>query len=284
MLHTAFSLQSTWNQASHLVVQMRNTCWKRLLEPYLMPVTPRLYADINWEQEAATFNPSIEYPDYYCVPHHGIAEGYLSPCQTLVWEGVESLFRLARVRPALLQQACIFHPRVIVDMGCGTATTSLALLRLLPQASLWLVDLSPYALVAARRQAQYAGLAQRTHYLHSAAEQTRLADEVCDLALACLLFHELPQTASHQVLREAQRILKPRGHLLLLDPVQRLLPWPRLEHAINTGLASCMREVYWMEYMQQPLWEVCQEAGFSSVRRELLVAFPWVYQLVIATK
>jgi ubiquinone/menaquinone biosynthesis C-methylase UbiE len=252
---------------------------------HLMPSTYSIYATLDWEQAARELrNPVLKYPAYYTVPHHGMAEGYLSHRQASAWEFIEYLFRMHRVRPALLQMAACPAPRTVVDFGCGTATTSIQLAQMLPETTLTLVDLSPYELAAARCQAEHAGLAQRTRYLHAQAEATGLANESIDIVFASLLFHELPCSVAQNVVREAWRLLHYEGRLIIFDPIQCVVPWKWLDCCINTILAHFIHEVYWMEYMRQPLWNVCRNVGFQQVERKLLIAFPWVYQVIIATK
>ncbi len=254
-----------------------------------MPSALEVYADLDWDSEAEAFqNPAIEYPAYYLVPHHGLKAGYLSSWQSFSWELIESIFGIRQVRPALLELArsMDIHHKVhhIVDLGCGTALTSLALAQLLPEVQLILLDLSPYQLAAARCQVQHFGLAGRTQLRHARAEETGLASESADLILATLLFHELPRIQACTVIQEAQRLLVPGGQLIVFDAIQQVVPWPRVDRAINATLAMVMHEVYWSEYMSQPVWQTCKELGFPHVERTLLFALPWIYQVVTATK
>lgn len=258
---------------------------KHILEKRIVACSHGVYDTLDWTKEAAEqVDPSLEYPAYYLAPHHGFAEGYLSNAQAMGWAFVERFFRLHRVLPAFLTIAGATHPHTIVDLGCGIATSSIVLTQLFPDAQLTLLDLSPYQLAAARRQAHNAGLAERTTYRHACAEATGLPDASADLVMSTLLFHELPRPQAHAVVAEAYRVLAPGGRFVEFDPIQRVVPWLWADRAINTLLAVLIREVYWLEYMSQPVWDVCRDAGFEHVERKLLVAFPWVYQLVTATK
>lgn len=258
---------------------------KRQIGKFLVPAALEVYAGLDWESEAEAFqNPAVEYPAYYLVPHHGLEAGYLSSWQSFSWELIENIFGIRRVRPALLELAQAENMQHIVDLGCGTALTSIALAQRLPEVQLTLLDLSPYQLAAAHRQVQHFGLSGRTQFKHARAEETGLASASADLLLATLLFHELPCAQSRAVIQEAQRLLVPGGRIVVFDAIQQVVPWPGVDRAINTLLAMVMHEVYWREYMSQPVWQICHEEGFVHIERKLLFALPWIYQVVIATK
>jgi ubiquinone/menaquinone biosynthesis C-methylase UbiE len=258
---------------------------RHLLGKLLFPQALVLYADLDWDQEARSLqNPDVSYPSYYLVPHHGVKAGYLSCQQPFSWEFIETLFGIQRIRPALLAQMEVLPARHIVDLGCGNALTSIALARRKADARLTLIDLSPYQLVAARQQVRHYSLTERTQIRHARAEETGLPDGEADLVMASLLFHELPHQQAQLVIREAHRILSPGGYLLLFDAIQQVVPWPIVDAMINSVLATLMHEVYWREYMQQPLWLLCEEEGFIHIERRLLFALPWIYQIVIAQK
>lgn len=258
---------------------------KHHLEERIVALSHGVYDDLDWEQAVQKLrNPTLVYPPYYLAPHHGFTEGYLSNSQALGWTFVERFFRIASALPQLLSILGEVPPQHIVDLGCGVATVSLALAQRFPDAHLTLLDLSPYQLAAARHQAHLHGLQQRTSYLHVLAEQTGLASSAADLVMSTLLFHELPRLQARAVIREAQRILIPGGRFVEFDPIQRVVPWRWADNAINTLLARIIHEVYWLEYMHQPLWEACQDIGFQQVKRQLIVVFPWVYQVITAIK
>lgn len=257
----------------------------------LVPSAQEIYAHLDWDSAAqACCDPSVSLPAYYLVPHHGLPSGYLSGCQAFSWELIENIFGIRRVRPALLTIAratlagTSSPDPCILDLGCGTAQTSIALARTLPSAKLLLLDLSPYQLAAAECQIAHANLRARTQLLHASADQTCLPPASVDLALASLLFHELPRPVARSVVQEARRVLAPGGHLLVFDAIQQVVSSPRADQAINSVLALLMREVYWREYMRQPLWQLCQEEQFAHVERKILFALPWIYQVVCATR
>jgi demethylmenaquinone methyltransferase/2-methoxy-6-polyprenyl-1,4-benzoquinol methylase len=98
----------------------------------------------------------------------------------------------------------------ILDIGCGTGT----LLSLYSRAGckVFGIDLSPAMLsVAQTKLAGRAGLCQGN------GARMPFADTSQDLITAMLAFHEMPASLRSPVLREAQRVLKKEGRLLIID-------------------------------------------------------------------
>ena len=63
---------------------------------------------------------------------------------------------------------------------------------------------------------QEAGGPEPITFQHAAAERTGAGQGTQDLVSACLLFHELPQSAAHDIMQEAYWILKPGGVLAVM--------------------------------------------------------------------
>jgi ubiquinone/menaquinone biosynthesis C-methylase UbiE len=192
-----------------------------------------------WETELAQMqNPGLTYPDYYLRTFHAYDQGNLS------WESameVEVAARAVHARiwteagaagDAKLRQsyhdllkAQIPEPSNILDLGCSVGMSTFALQAVYPQAQITGIDLSPYFLTIAQYRAQSLAsqksgaetASQTPIWLHAPAEATGLPDRCFDLVSAFLLFHELPSEAAIAVFREAKRLLKPGGHLALMD-------------------------------------------------------------------
>ncbi len=195
-----------------------------------------------WEKELAQMqNPELTYPDYYLRTFHAYDQGNLS------WESameVEVAAKAvhARIWPeagaagdAKLRQsyhdlltAQIPTPNDILDLGCSVGMSTFALQAVYPQARITGVDLSPYFLTIAQYRAKNSAILDSSSldgrsqsptptWLHALAEATGLPDRSFDLISAFLLFHELPREAAIDIFREAKRLLRPGGHLALMD-------------------------------------------------------------------
>ncbi|MGB3616118.1 MAG: class I SAM-dependent methyltransferase, partial [Elainellaceae cyanobacterium] len=136
------------------------------------------------------------------------------------------------------------------------------------------IDLSPYFLVVARHQfAQNPNVSWR----HGASEATGLDDASVDLVSACLMFHELPQSAAIATLQEARRILRPGGHVALMCMNPGSLAYAKMPPYVRTLMRST--EPYLDEYFSLDLEQAIADAGFeppvskvTSPRHRALIA------------
>ena len=99
-------------------------------------------------------------------------------------------------------------------------------------------------------------------WLHAAAESTGLPDASFDLVSACLLFHELPQSAAIAIIREARRLLRPGGHFAIMDMNPRSELFAKLPPYVMTLLKST--EPYLDEYFSLDLEGTIAAAGFTQ--------------------
>lgn len=261
------------------------TQFKSLFEQFLTPIFKHLidreailrFRDsIDWETATAAFtNPQVSFPDYYQNNNfHGIQNGYLSVDAAVTYDPVTQYVLPPGeiwVRESLVK-AIQGQPRRILDLGCGTGTTTCLLQRAFPQAKIVGLDLSPHMLVVANHKARAEQL--DITFCHGNAMATTFAAESFDVVCATLLFHETPPTVTKAILQESFRLLSPGGQMLVLDGNQQIL---RTVEWLNT----IFEEPFIHDYGQGNMDAWLGYAGFESVRTETMF---WLNQLSAARK
>lgn len=236
----------------------------------------RLSESIEWETETDRYRrPDLIYPDYYSSQNfHGIKGGYLSASAAITYDPITQY--VLPPNETLVRQGAIdaiaCQPRRILDLGCGTGSTTLTLKQAFPNAEVIGMDLSPYMLVMAQRKSQMAGL--DIQWLHGNAENTGFADASFDLVAASLLFHETPPAVSKAIARESFRLLKPGGEFVVLDGNQKTLRQ-------TDWLTEIFEEPYIRDYASDSVDAWMGWAGFGAVRTQDLW---WVHQVTRGLK
>lgn len=259
----------------------KDTIFERFLSPVFQLFIDRegleqFYRSIDWEQAGDRFrNPNLVYPNYYSSQNfHGIEKGYLNSRAAASYDPITQYVLLPN--EALIRQAAIDtvqgQPRRILDLGCGTGSTTLLLKQKFPDSEVIGLDFSPYMLVMADYKAQQAGLDIK--FVHANAEQTGLPDAYFDLVTASLLLHETPPVVSRTILQEAARLLKPGGEVLILDGNQKTLRQ-------TDWLTQIFEEPYIQAYATGNVDAWMGAAGFGAVHTQELW---WIHQITWGVK
>ncbi|MBE9077229.1 class I SAM-dependent methyltransferase [Romeria aff. gracilis LEGE 07310] len=244
----------------------QDTLFERFLAPVLGQLLDReamlqLRRSVDWAAAADQFG-AVGYPDYYQTGNfHGIEGGYLSPDAAVTYDPITQYVLPPNetwVRQNLVD-TIQGQPRRILDLGCGTGSTTLLLKQAFPKAEVIGLDLSPYMLAVAEQKATAEGLS--VTWIQGDAAQVPFADASFDLVSASLLFHETPPSVARAVLAESHRLLKPAGEIAILDGNQRTLRWAG-------WLNDIFEEPYIREYASGSLDAWMGAAGFESVRTE----------------
>lgn len=249
----------------------KDTLFERFLAPIVKnflidrDALQRYYEGKDWQAECDRLsNPTITYPDYYRSQNfHGIEGGYLTISAAVSYDPITQYAVPPNeewVRQGLIDRIQ-GQPRRILDLGCGTGTTTRMLKAAFPRAEVIGVDLSPYMLIVAEDKAREAGLA--IQFQHGNAEQTGLPDASVDLVAISLLFHETPPDVAKRILREAFRLLNAGGEVVVLDGNQSVLrhtPW----------LMEIFEEPYIKAFANGSVDAWMGHAGFGAVQTEVV--------------
>ena len=144
-------------------------------------------------------------------------------------------------------------PETILDIGCGDGVFTLELARQIPGAAV--IGIDP----TLSRRSITSG---EVRFVQALAEQLPFAADELDIAVASLSFHHWQDKAAG--IREAFRVLRPGGHLIIGDPLlegwlgKRF--WGLLMQRIDGGVFSTADE----------LAGFLKDAGFSSVEVRLV--------------
>lgn len=252
---------------------------------------------------AAITDPDLTYPAYYTTSFHAYEEGNLGWRPALevevaakavharIWPeaAAQGDAKLRQSYHDVLTAQLPAAPVAIADLGCGVGMSTRTLRDTFPGANVTGVDLSPYFLAVAqyyeqredaekdRGEDREVGESLTTPPLtphpllltspitwhHAPAEATHLPAESFDLVSACLMFHELPQSAAIAIIQEARRLLRPGGHLTIMDMNPRSEVFTKMPAFVLTLLKST--EPYLDEYMTLDFEQTFRDTGFEPI-------------------
>lgn len=170
----------------------------------------------------------------------GTLHSLLAPFFTLLldvtaYEG-ENLRQLGFAEVAKRRSRAGLPPATqVVDLGCGTGTSTRELKGAFPLAEVVGVDTSEEMLAMAKALTlmmptfpKKSSTVPAMGFLVANAESTGLETGLFDVVSASFLFHEAPQVGRKRILAEAKRLLKPGGTLVVLDICRDYEPSPMM--------------------------------------------------------
>jgi len=123
--------------------------------------------------------------------------------------------REEQFKRALVAQAQIAPGYRVLDLGCGTATLTILIKQLHPEATVIGLDGDPQVLEIGRAKAMKARVALALDL--GMAFQLPYPDQSFDRVLSSLMLHHLTTEDKQRAFREVYRVLRPDGELHILD-------------------------------------------------------------------
>ncbi|SDA58008.1 class I SAM-dependent methyltransferase [Mesorhizobium qingshengii] len=152
-----------------------------------------------------------------------------------------------RFREAMLCLANLWPGESVLDVACGTGTLAIAAKRQVgPSGRVAGVDASAEMIERARAKAGRASL--DLNFVNATAQALPFGDAQFDIVIGTLMLHHLSKPVRSEFVREAGRVLKPGGRLLLIDfggPGRRSHWLPRLHrhgHIDMRAIAALLSE------------------------------------------
>ncbi|NWF60295.1 MAG: class I SAM-dependent methyltransferase [Fischerella sp.] len=273
LINGVLAIKPLYNLAKHQAREMMIKRAEKIGVPWRNQV--QALRSHNWESELTKVQKSqLNYPEYYVTSFHAYEKGNLSWDAALevevaayavhanIWPGAgaQGDAKLRQSYHDILKQQIPNQPQDILDLGCSVGMSTFALQELYPQAKITGLDLSPYFLAVAQYRSQ------QHHYninwVHAAAEATGLPDACFDLVSIFLVCHELPQSPTQQIFAEARRLLRPGGHLAIMDMNPKAEAYKKMPPYVLTLLKST--EPYLDEYFSLDIEQALVEAGFQT--------------------
>jgi ubiquinone/menaquinone biosynthesis C-methylase UbiE len=165
--------------------------------------------------------------------------------------------------------------RRILELGSGTGRCTNALSTVFPDAELHGVELSAEGLRRTRALSVQRGAAW--HLRQAPAEATGYPDDQFDLVAIYTLFHEVPTTATREILAETLRVLEPGGDVLIGD----VAPYERqagFQTVVMDWETENRGEPYWRDALMLDLPALLKELGYVDVEAFGMNGgtYPWI--------
>lgn len=152
-------------------------------------------------------------------------------------------------------------PSAMLDMGCGFGKSTLPFASKFAAAQIEAVDLSEPCLRLAAQRTHAAGAAN-VRYRQRDAAQTGYSNASFDLVTSTMLLHEVPTRTLEDLMREALRVLEPRGRMVHLDFYRFPDAFTRF---LLYGHGRRNNEPFMQPLAETDLPKMLRKAGFTNV-------------------
>jgi ArsR family transcriptional regulator len=186
-----------------------------------------------------------------------LAQNQVSPGQT--WESLS------------LGLASLIHNQDIIDLGCGSGRLAATLAESGNRVT-GMDNSQEQINIAHNLYRNQASVGDRLRFMCAPMEDSGLPAASFDIAIISQSLHHAAQPA--QALREASRILRSNGQILILDLVSHSQDW------VHDKFAD-----FWLGFQPEDLAQWLQDAGFSQIRQRICgpdPVYPAIETLIVS--
>lgn len=204
-------------------------------------------------------NLSKSMPDYYARNFHFQTDGYLSEASARRYDHqVEILFSgTAGAMRRLILPVLKHHTRGQghwLELGCGTGSATRSVLETFPTTKVTAMDLSaPYLKIAQEHLRRYSNVG----FLQADVTDLDFKNDTFDAVYSVFMLHELPKAERESMLREAYRVLRPGGVMVVADSLQKG-DEPELDWALER-FPKIYHEPFYANYLGNDLGRVIKQ-------------------------
>jgi len=229
------------------------------------------------------------YPDYYRQTYHFQTDGWMSSRSASVYEtSTETLFlgrqdamqrmTLVPMRAGAEEVAREGRAMDVLEVGCGTGRFATFVRDNHPTACVTMLDLSPFYLEEARKNHENwertRGAEERNQgtrvgtarFVQGKAESLPFPHASLDIVTSTYMLHEIPLHARVPFFKEASRVLRPNGRLIVNDSIQL---GDRPDRDARIGRFGDFNEPWYRDYVRTDLGQLGLDAGLTPETKML---------------
>lgn len=171
-------------------------------------------------------------------------------------------FRKPETSPRKLVLDSVVDGDKVLDLCTGTATNAVAIAKKYPNAKVVGIDLSKDMLIIAKSKVKKENLDNVSLYRMDATA-LKFKDETFDKVLLSLVLHEMDDELAASIIKEAMRVLKPDGELVVTEWEREISPVRKL---IFSPIDVLEPKPY-KSFIKKDLVEYFKEYGLETIRK-----------------